>query len=168
MQKIAPAVMAGLAAAGLGIGAWLLFAQPWTDGGGDPRAIDPADAALVALGEEVYAADCAACHGPDLGGEANWRQRKPDGRLPAPPHDETGHTWHHPDPQLFALTKYGPQALVGGGYESDMPAYEGVLSDREIRAVLAYIKSRWPEEIRARQAEITRRALEQIDAEGGG
>lgn len=168
MQKIAPAVMVALAAAGAGLGAWLLFAQPWSGGAGDPRAIDPADGALVALGEEVYAADCAACHGPELAGEANWRQRKADGRLPAPPHDETGHTWHHPDPQLFALTKYGPQALAGGSYQSDMPAYEGVLSDREIRAVLAYIKSRWPEEIRAQQAEITRRALQRMDAEGGG
>ena len=74
--------------------------------------------------------------------------------MPAPPHDETGHTWHHPDQQLFALTKYGPAALAGGGYESDMPAYESVLSDEEIWAVLSYLKSRWPAEVQSRHDQI--------------
>ena len=170
MQKMKPAVMASLAAlAALAVfaGTWLGITQPWKAGAPDSRIVDPADAELVALGEEVYAANCASCHGADLEGEADWQQRKADGKLPAPPHDATGHTWHHPDPQLFALTKYGPAALVGGDYQSDMPAYEDVLSDREIRASLAYIKSRWPEEIREQQAEITRRALEQMDAQSG-
>jgi mono/diheme cytochrome c family protein len=105
---------------------------------------------VVALGENIYARACASCHGEDLEGQANWRERLPNGRLPAPPHDETGHTWHHPDEVLFRLTKDGPAALAGGGYESDMPAYADILSDAEIIAVLSYIKSTWPEEIRAR------------------
>ncbi|MEX0923219.1 MAG: c-type cytochrome [Rhodovibrionaceae bacterium] len=135
--------------------------RPALEGRGAGCADDrPGGCRIGRLGEEVYAAHCAACHGAELEGEPDWRQRKPDGKLPAPPHDPSGHTWHHPDPQLFALTKYGPAALVGGGYESDMPAYEELLSDREIRASIAYIKSRWPEDIRAQQAEITRRALE--------
>ncbi len=114
------------------------------------EGLRPDDPNLVALGSEVYLRECAACHGTKLEGQANWRQRRTDGRLPAPPHDETGHTWHHPDQQLFALTKYGPAALAGGGYESDMPAYAEALSDEEIWAVLSYIKSRWPAEIQAR------------------
>lgn len=109
----------------------------------------------MAQGARLYAEHCAACHGADLGGQANWHQRRPDGRLPAPPHDETGHTWHHPAAQLFALTKRGPAALVGGGYQSDMPAYEGVLNDAEIWAVLSYIKSRWPDEVRARHDQLS-------------
>ncbi|SFP84406.1 hypothetical protein SAMN04488047_11438 [Tranquillimonas alkanivorans] len=36
-----------------------------------------------------------------------------------------------------------------------MPAFEGVLSDAEIEAVLAYIKSTWPERQRTFQAEVT-------------
>lgn len=128
--------------------------------GGDdtPRAIriDPADAAAVARGETVYVQHCAACHGADLEGQPDWRRRRPDGRLPAPPHDETGHTWHHPDWQLYEMTKYGMESQVDGPYESDMPAFEGILSDAEIIAVLAYIKSRWPEKILRRQEEITR------------
>jgi mono/diheme cytochrome c family protein len=98
-------------------------------------------------GRELYVQHCASCHGIDLKGEPghpDWRQRKPNGRLPAPPHDESGHTWHHPDGQLFALTKYGPARLIGDpNYATDMPGFEGVLSDQEIWAVLGYIKSTW-------------------------
>jgi len=108
----------------------------------------PDDVAFVAMGQAIYSENCAACHGSNLEGQANWRQRNPNGRLPAPPHNETGHTWHHPDAALFQLTKYGPAALVGGGYVSDMPGYEGVLTDEEILAVLSYIKSRWPDAVR--------------------
>ncbi len=113
---------------------------------------------VLALGQEVYAEACASCHGVNLEGQPNWRTRLENGRLPAPPHDATGHTWHHPDEMLFSMTKFGPQDFAGlDDYESDMPAFEDVLSDQEIWAVLAYIKSTWPAEIRARQEDINRR-----------
>ena len=70
-------------------------------------ALKHKDAAVVSLGKQVYAQNCASCHGVALEGQANWQQRDADGYLPAPPHDETGHTWHHPDSYLFLLTKYG-------------------------------------------------------------
>jgi mono/diheme cytochrome c family protein len=121
----------------------------------DPRA-DAADAARVALGERLYAQQCASCHGANLEGQPNWRGRLPNGRLPAPPHDETGHTWHHPDRLLFAITKEGlvpPHAPAG--YESDMPGFAGKLSDDEIWAVLAFIKSRWTSrEVREARAQM--------------
>ena len=123
--------------------------------GSGGAGIDAGDRDKVALGAQVYAANCASCHGADLEGQPNWRQRRADGRLPAPPHDVSGHTWHHPDAQLFALIKYGPAALAGGGYESDMPGYEGTLSDDEIWAVLSYIKSRWPREVQARHDQMS-------------
>lgn len=112
----------------------------------------------LALGEQVYSENCAACHGANLEGQPNWRERRADGRLPAPPHDETGHTWHHPDAQLFAITKRGSAAFAPEGYETDMAGFGEILSDEEIRAVLEYIKSRWPEKIRLQQADINRRA----------
>lgn len=115
---------------------------------------DPDDAALVALGKRVYVAECASCHGVDLEGQPNWRTRDASGRLPAPPHDAGGHTWHHPDEQLFEIIKHGLGRFVPSSYLTDMPKYEGVLSDGEIWAVLAYIKSTWPADIRARQAQI--------------
>lgn len=122
--------------------------------GGDGRA----EAEVVDSGRALYAAHCAACHGAELEGEADWRTPRPDGRLRAPPHDASGHTWHHADEVLFRITKHGSAAVVGGGYESDMIGFGEVLTDREIRDVLAFIRSTWPERERAYQAEITRRA----------
>jgi mono/diheme cytochrome c family protein len=130
-------------------------------------AADPTDAPLVALGEEVYRDHCASCHGVELEGQPDWQTRKPDGRLPAPPHDKTGHTWHHPEEVLFRLTRDGPSAMVPG-YESDMPGFADVLTDEEIWAVLAYIKSRWPDDIRARHAEIESRSSRSHACRGGG
>ncbi len=124
-------------------------------GAAPPPAPDPAQ---LALGRMLYGEYCAACHGAELEGQPDWRKRDADGLLPAPPHDETGHTWHHPDRQLFEITKRGTAALIGGDYQTAMGPFAEVLSDDEIRAVLAYIKSRWPEKIRARQAEATARA----------
>lgn len=116
------------------------------------------DPATIALGASVYEANCASCHGADLEGQPNWRAPGEDGRLPAPPHDETGHTWHHDSNTLFRLTKYGVGALINDpDYSSNMPIYEGVLSDEEIIAVLSYIKSTWPEEVRARHNEMENR-----------
>lgn len=120
--------------------------------------IDPADAALVAEGKDVYAQFCASCHGTNLEGQPAWRVRGPDGMLPAPPHDESGHTWHHSDAQLFLMTRDGVAAMAPPGYQSAMPAYRDILTDRQIVAVLAYIKSTWRPDIRRRQAEITARA----------
>ncbi len=112
----------------------------------------------LVLGRKLYNENCAACHGAELEGQANWRARDSNGLLPAPPHDATGHTWHHSDQQLFEITKRGTAALVGSDYQTAMGPFAEVLSDDEIRAVLAYIKSRWPEHIRTRQAEITTRS----------
>jgi len=121
--------------------------------GGSMRA-DASDVELVTLGAAVYVEHCASCHGRNLEGEPNWRRRRPDGTLPAPPHDATGHTWHHADDHLFRMTKEGPAAIGGKGYLSTMPGFAGVLDDREIWASLAYIKSRWPADVREVQAKI--------------
>jgi mono/diheme cytochrome c family protein len=123
------------------------------EGQGSPA--DPNDAVQVALGKTVYDAQCALCHGANLEGQPNWQTRNANGRLPAPPHDASGHTWHHPDAVLFGITKNGIGAYAPAGYQSDMPAFGGVLSDAEIWAVLAYIKSRWPEDVRVKQEHIT-------------
>lgn len=114
----------------------------------------PVTAEEVAIGQDIYEANCASCHGAKLEGQPEWRRRLENGRMPAPPHDETGHTWHHSDQDLFTITKSGVEAVVPG-YESDMPAFDGVLSDEEIRAVLAYLKSAWPEQAREFQAAVS-------------
>lgn len=101
-------------------------------------------------GRALYLANCCSCHGANLEGQPDWMKRLPNGRLPAPPHDESGHTWHHSDKQLFTIVKRGLGA-ISPGYESDMPAFEGGLTDAEIKAVLDYIKSTWPERARKYQ-----------------
>ena len=62
-------------------------------------------------------------------------------------HDETGHTWHHSDQDLFEMTKYGVGTFAGEGYTTRMPIYQDMLSDSEILAVLSFIKSRWPTQV---------------------
>ena len=135
------AIVAALVAVG-----WMLW----------PRAsvidADANDSRQVALGAIVYRDHCASCHGASLEGQPEWKSRTADGRLPAPPHDETGHPWHHSDETLFSLIKVGLQPPVAPvGYKTDMPAFGAVLTDEQIWAVLAFIKSRWPQKIRTLQ-----------------
>ncbi len=111
----------------------------------------------ITVGRQVYAQNCASCHGANLEGQPDWRRRLENGRMPAPPHDESGHTWHHSDQDLFDITKLGVGGVVAG-YESDMPAFVDILSDEEIAAVLAFIKSTWPERQRESQARVTAKA----------
>jgi mono/diheme cytochrome c family protein len=74
-----------------------------------------------------------------------------NGRLPAPRHDTSGHSWHHPDEILFGITKNGMTPYASADYQSDMPAFAGILGDDEIAAVIAYIKSQWPPDIWSKQ-----------------
>lgn len=108
-----------------------------------------------ARGEVIYAEACAACHGANLEGEPNWRSPGPDGRLPAPPHDASGHTWHHSDRVLMDITMRGTAAVVGGGYTSNMPGFGDAYSEGELRDVLEWIKTQWPEREREHQARVT-------------
>lgn len=128
------------------LGAAALFLLP-----GERYRADPGNAAAVAVGEKLYGEYCASCHGTNLEGQANWRVAKDDGSLPAPPHDKTGHTWHHGDDLLFTYTKDGGAAIAPEGFNSAMPGFGDVLEDSEIWDVLAFIKSRWPEDIQQAQ-----------------
>ena len=119
------------------------------------------DDAIIDLGRVLYAENCGSCHGVALEGAANWRQTNVDGYLPAPPHDETGHTWHHSDSYLFLMTKYGIEKMIGKSYPNNMPAYEDKLTDEEILAALSYIKSTWPGPIQRQHDQINARARAQ-------
>jgi len=153
MRLTSALVLATAFVAAAGIGAWVMFA-----GGANAKlGADANDRELVALGKRAYAKACASCHGANLQGETNWKQRKPDGTFGAPPHDASGHTWHHPDPLLFRITKFGGASVAPSGFKSGMPAFKDQLSDREIWAVLAFIKSRWPERVRTIHARINAR-----------
>jgi mono/diheme cytochrome c family protein len=122
--------------------------------GASTRRADAGNVELVTLGQQVYRAQCASCHGVNLEGQPNWQQELATGGRPAPPHDATGHTWHHPDALLFDIVKRGAQASSPANYKNNMPGFGSILSDREIWAVLAYIKSTWPADIRAAQEQV--------------
>lgn len=152
--------LAGAAAALVG---WRLSGP---SGAASAGLLRPDDAALVQRGEQLYRVHCASCHGANLEGQANWRERGADGRLPAPPHDDSGHTWHHPDEVLFQITRNGVAQAAGlPDYETNMPTYGGTLGDDDIVAVLSWIKSRWRPETRRLHDEVNRQAQQQ--ASGG-
>lgn len=148
--------IAGIAAlATIGIGAYLLLPAKTT------RTLRLEDLALVERGKETYAQVCANCHGVNLQGQENWQQRDAQGLLPVPPHDESGHTWHHPDQVLFNITKNGLQQYAGADYRSAMPLFSGRLSDDDITAALSYIESTWSKEIKRRHSAINQSAAQQ-------
>jgi mono/diheme cytochrome c family protein len=96
------------------------------------------DAEAVSQGREFYGLNCASCHGTELEGVSNWNITQSDGTLLPPPHDSSGHTWHHPDALLIRIISEGGQPENG-----NMPAFGDIMSEDEIIAVLAYIKTSW-------------------------
>lgn len=116
--------------------------------------VPPLRADLVAEGQQVYAHHCASCHGANLEGQPNWKQPLPSGKFPAPPHDDSGHTWHHDDALLKQIIVEGGNG-TGGAFPSDMPAFGHILSERQVDAVLEFIKSRWSPQNREYQWRIT-------------
>lgn len=113
--------------------------QPVTINSTTVPPVPTGDPARITQGASLYAQHCAACHGANLEGAANWKQRLPDGSLPAPPHDSAGHTWHHPDVLLLSITLDGGDPALG----STMPAFRDRLSAAEAAAILEFLKSRW-------------------------
>lgn len=108
------------------------------------------DSSEIARGARLYAQHCAVCHGANLEGQPNWQTQNADGTWPAPPHDATGHTWHHADDYLIGMMIYGGAAITGNP-QNTMPAFNSVLTVDDAKAILAYIQSTWSDEIRAQQ-----------------
>lgn len=110
----------------------------------------------LTIGQTLYAEQCASCHGANLEGQPNWRTPDANGVLPAPPHDASGHTWHHDNQLLFEYTWLGGEEALAArgvtGFASGMPGFGGVLDDGEIWDILAYIQSTWPDRVQEMQA----------------
>lgn len=145
----------------------LLGAAGWVMSQNSSVQANPAATEVdIQAGQSLYSEYCASCHGENLEGQPDWRSPGDDGRLPAPPHDATGHTWHHPDRMLFEYTKLGGKAALasqGIEFDSGMPGFAEDLSDQDIWNILGFIQSTWPERQRQIQAERT-----QFDNERGG
>ncbi len=99
-------------------------------------------------GAILYAANCQTCHGDQDG----------VGRIEAAPtHNETGHTWHHPDAQLRSWVLDGKF-----GY-SQMPGFKDTLTNANVESILTYIKIWWTSEQRESQADVSVRYQEALD-----
>ena len=106
---------------------------------------------LIKRGSDLYATHCQSCHGDGAG----------RGLLPyVPSHGPDGHTWHHSDRNLMDIVLNGPgemgemmREMMGTPKDAPrMPAWKGVLSEEDVRATLAYIKTFWtPEQRRSQQ-----------------
>jgi mono/diheme cytochrome c family protein len=154
-KTILATALGGLALAGMATALLTSFSAS------DLPPSDPTDRTLVAQGRGLYTTNCAQCHGARLEGEdPDWKRRKETGVLYAPPHDVSGHTWHHPDSLLIAIMRDGGQAQAPADFVSGMPAFGETLRDADLGAILAFIKSTWPKEVRARQAAISQGATQ--------
>lgn len=104
----------------------------------------------ITEGESLYNQHCASCHGADLHGQPNWKQPLANGKYPAPPHDNTGHTWHHNDDVLIGVIMNGGDG-TGNMTHGDMPAFKDKLTDTQVRQILTYIKNQWGQQQREYQ-----------------
>ena len=89
-------------------------------------ALDPAQ---VQRGRQAYLQQCAVCHGPNAEGAANWQRPDGLGNLPPPPHDDSGHTWRHPDEQLREIIRDGQRDPFNRSPELTMPPFREKLVD---------------------------------------
>ncbi|MCL4265592.1 MAG: cytochrome c [Anaerolineae bacterium] len=124
-------------------------------------AIPTFSPAQIRLGQTVYGQQCASCHGVNLKGQPDWKMQNEDGSFRAPPHDASGHTWHHGDQTLLNAVRLGGARLQPMNVVSAMPAYGELLSEEEMTAVLVYIKSTWPKDLQLYQWEATLREAAQ-------
>lgn len=151
-------VILGAVALMLGACAAAAPATPTVAPGFDPTPITPPMPSLqperIARGEVLYAQQCASCHGVNREGQPNWKQPLANGKYPAPPHDDTGHTWHHPDSLLVQIILDGGNG-TNGAVPSNMPPFRQVLTEDDARAVLEFLKSRWSPDMRRYQWQMT-------------
>jgi len=94
-------------------------------------------------GSQVFAQNCALCHGDTAQGlTADWREKLADGSFPPPPLNGSAHAWHHPQAVLLQVIDNGGEAFGG-----KMPAFATVLEQSEKLEAIAYFQSFWSDEI---------------------
>ncbi len=106
------------------------------------------DSSAVLRGKQIYQLHCAMCHGGNAEGAVNWKVPDENLNYPPPPHDDTGHSWHHPDRVIYEAIREGLRDSLRPDQPVRMQSFGEKLSDAEIRAVLTYFKSLWSREHR--------------------
>jgi len=103
--------------------------------------IDKTSRAQNSLGKELYQANCAFCHGDELQGQLHWDKKYIEGKRPAPPLNASGNIALLSNRELFEITKYGGQPFAPPHYINEMPAFEMLLKDSQIWAILAFLRA---------------------------
>lgn len=99
-------------------------------------AISPFDSP----GGRLFLQHCTGCHGERAQGGVG------------PPLDATGHASDHPDSELIrGIT----QGVRRPGASSEMPAWGGRLSPREVQQLIEFMKSLWTDDQRHVQSVLT-------------
>ena len=139
------------------LGFLLLSQVSYADQDGILTSIPPHDPLAASDGYFLYLDHCAACHGASLEGKEGWASSQGSDQPLAPAHDDSGHTWHHSDDELFEMTKFGfDRLMVWEDGRSGMPGYQDVLSDDEILSILVFIKGSWSPQSRAWQDQVNK------------
>ncbi|MDH4224431.1 MAG: cytochrome c [Deltaproteobacteria bacterium] len=131
-------VILAMVTLGLGVGA-ILWAMNTTPDGAKYRASPE----TLALGKRLYEQNCQICHG-EKGVGQDIKSPKggmdADGKYLAPALNGTGHAWHHKESDLFSVIKDGSPAP-----DSTMRGWSGKMTDEDIRSVIGYFQSLWPD-----------------------
>lgn len=130
---------------------WQETSKPITINNITVPSLPALNAKAIARGETLYQQYCATCHMPNLTGAPDWKKTLPDGSLPPPPHDDSGHTWHHPDFLLLQIMAEGGKVV----YDGVMPGFGDQLTQEDMHAILEYLKSHWSRKSREYQWWIT-------------
>jgi mono/diheme cytochrome c family protein len=94
------------------------------------------------LGEQVFAENCATCHGKQAMGLVKDWKKPINGRYPAPPLNGQAHAWHH-SPKLLLATINNGGVKLGG----TMPGFKDKLNEMEKQSILSYLYSLWNADI---------------------
>ncbi len=100
------------------------------------------DPAAVERGLALFETNCQQCHQAQGVGENVPRAIRHPNFIPAMPLNENSHAWHHGDDQLVQTIRRGNKR---------MPPFDNVLSEPQLRDLVAYMKSLWSPRILACQ-----------------
>ena len=100
------------------------------------------DRNMLARGERVFLTNCAGCHGNSGEWKPGWQKPGPDGLLLPPPLDNSGRVWRLSSSQMKQFVHQGSPAG-----RSNMPAWQGKLTEQEIDEVVVWITSLWSDQV---------------------
>jgi len=107
------------------------------------------DAKDIANGKNLFANNCATCHGPEGIGPQSpaLKVKRTDGKYQPPALNGTAHTWHHSPDLLRNIIAKGGNSY-GKGYKGWMPEFDKSLTQKERDDILKYVHALWPQKVK--------------------